>query len=151
MMLFLYKTYAGLNKSNTLFEAEIEKISKQEKIKKIIYLDITQAMKITIQNQEKNEDVVFMQTPNSLHRRIHPYVAYVVKEKKLYRLESLREFSIYPLESEGDFVVDELGEVEIFRIYPSREQNKNLYLVHTLFQSKDEVLLKVKALNIKQP
>jgi prepilin-type N-terminal cleavage/methylation domain-containing protein len=149
MMLFLYKSYAGLNKSNKLFATEIEKISKIERVKKVIYLDITQSMSLRVQNQSNTEDVVFMQTSHSVHGRFQPFVAYIVKEKKLYRLESLREFTEYPLAVDSEFVVDELGEVEIFRLYTSRELAQGLYLAHALFESKDEVLLKVKALNIK--
>lgn len=89
-----------------------------------------------------------MQTKNSLHRRIEPYVAYIVKEKKLYRLESLREFKEYPLAAESDFVVDELGSVELFRLYASKDTQKHLYLLHALFEDKEEILLKLKALNV---
>lgn len=148
MMLFLYKSYAGLNKSNELFGTEIEKISKMQSIKKVIYLDITQAKSLTIQNQSTTEDVVFMQTNHSIHNRIEPYVAYIVKENVLYRLESLREFSEYPLGVDSEFVVDELGEVNSFRLYASRELTKQLYLMHVAFTSKEEILLKLKALNI---
>ena len=147
MMLFLYKTYAGLNKSNKLYALEIEKINTLERIKKTIYLDITQAMSIKIQNQSPTEDVVFMQTTHSVHKRINPYVVYILKEKKLYRLESLREISEYPLRAESEFVIDELAGMELFRLYPSKEQNKQLYLLHALFENKDEFLVKIKGLN----
>ena len=147
MMLFLYKSYAGLNKSNKLFSSEIEKVTQAQRMKKVLYLDITQAMQVNVQNQSTNEDVVFLQTSHSVHNRIHPYVAYIVKEKKLYRLESLKPFGEYPLAADSEFVVDELGEVEIFRLYLSKETSKNLSLLHVLFVSKDEILLKIKVLN----
>jgi len=147
MMLFLYKSYAGLNKSNAFYAAEVEKISMQERIKKVLYLDITQAKSIAIQNQSTTEDVIFMQTTHSVHRRTHPYVAYILKNKKLYRLESLKAFVEYPLAADSEFVADELGDVELFRLYASKEQSKNLYLLHTLFGNKEEILLKLKALN----
>jgi prepilin-type N-terminal cleavage/methylation domain-containing protein len=149
MMLFLYKSYANLNRSNIFYGEEVAKITKVQKIKKIFFLDITQAQSITILNQERDEDVVFLQTKNSLHHRIEPYVAYIVKEKKLYRLESLREFKEYPLVAESDFVVDELGDVALFRLYASQDTQKHLYLLHALFEDKEEILLKLKALNTK--
>lgn len=147
MMLFLYKSYAGLNKSNKVFSKELQTISKTELIKKVIYLDFTLAKSINILNQDKKEDVVFLQTTHSIHNRINPYVAYIVKEKKLYRLESLKEFQEYPLGVESEFVVDELGSVKSFRVYASKEKSKNLYLIHLLFKDISEVLLKTKALN----
>lgn len=151
LMLFLYQSYSGLNRSNAIFGDEVERITKHQKIKKIFFEDISQAMRITVLYQDRDEDVVFMQTKNSLHKRINPYVAYILKDKKLYRLESLREFSEYPLPAESDFVVDVLGEAELFRLYASKELNKNLYLLHTVLESKEEILLKLKAYNIKQP
>ncbi|MEA2073464.1 MAG: prepilin-type N-terminal cleavage/methylation domain-containing protein [Campylobacterota bacterium] len=153
VMLFLYKSYAGLNKSNQVFEEEIQKVSKIELLKKVIYLDFSMAQQldanstVKILNQEKDEDVVFLQTSNSIHERINPYVAYLVKEDKLYRLESLNEFREYPLGSDSEFVVDELGSVKSFRVYKSNDSKKELYLIHIDFKEKSEILLKVKVLN----
>lgn len=147
LMIFLYKSYAGLNKSNKIFQSETEKLSRFELLKKTIYLDFILAQNITIKNQEKIEDLLFLQTTHSIHNRINPYVAYIIKEKKLYRLESLKEIKEYPLVAESEFVVDELGKVKIFRVYQSKETSKNLYLIHIQFESGDEIILKVKALN----
>jgi hypothetical protein len=147
LMIFLYKSYSSLNKANKLFQGETEKISKFELLKKTIYLDLSLAQTIDIRHQEKNEDVLFLQTSHSIHNRINPYVAYLMKEKKLYRLESLKPFLEYPLVAESEFVVDELGEVKSFRVYKSKETSTNLYLIDSLFESGDEILLKIKALN----
>jgi len=154
LMLFLYKSYAGLNKSNIVFAEEVQKVSKIERLKKVIYLDYSLAIKtdinsstIKIINQAKNEDVIFMQTSNSIHNRVNPYVAYIVKKEKLYRLESLKEFREYPLGTDSEFVVDELGNVKSFRVYKSREASKELYLVHMAFKEENEILLKIKVLN----
>ena len=147
LMIFLYKSYAGLNKANKIFQTETEKLSKFELLKKTLYLDFTLAQKITTNNQEKTQDLVFLQTPHSIHNRINPYVAYIVKDKKLYRLESLKELKEYPLGVDSEFVVDTLGEVKIFRVYKSKEASQNLYLIHIEFESEDEIILKVKALN----
>ena len=149
LMLFLYKSYAALNKSNTLLATETQKLKKAEMIKKSIYLDFTTAISksVKILKQDSKEDVVFMQTKNSLHKRINPYVAYIMKDHFLYRLESLRPFKEYPLGADSEFVVDKLGEVTIFRTYKSRDTKKELYLVHVLFKDKSEILLKMKVLN----
>lgn len=153
MMLFLYKSYSGLGKSNKIFEIEVQRISKHEKIKELLYLDFALAKTISIQNQDNKEDVVFLQTLSSVHRRIKPYVAYILKNGMLYRLESLRPFIDYPLAADSEFVVDELGEVKSFRVYPSRDTTSALYLIHIVFQEEisqretKEILLKVKSLN----
>ena len=148
-MLFLYKSYAALNKSNALLATETLKLKKTEMIKKSIYLDFTTAISksITILKQDTNEDVVFMQTKNSLHKRINPYVAYIMKEKVLYRLESLKPFKDYPLGADSEFVADKLGEVKSFRTYQSRDAKNGLYLIHILFKDNTEILLKMKVLN----
>ena len=154
LMLFLYKSYSGLNKSNKIFAEEVQKVSKIERLKKVIYLDYGLAIKtdtnssaIKIINQEKNEDVVFMQTSNSIHNRVNPYVAYILKEDKLYRLESLKEFTNYPLESNLEFDNDYLGEFKIFRAYESKNGKTGTYLVHLKSKKDKEILLKLKILN----
>jgi len=149
LMLFLYKSYAALNKSNTLLAVETQKLIKTEKIKKSIYLDYTNAIahSVKILKQNAKEDIVFMQTTNSLHKRINPYVAYIMKEHNLYRLESLKPFKEYPLGADSEFVTDILGTVKSFRTYKSQDAKKELYLVHILFEDKSEILLKMKVLN----
>ena len=149
LMLFLYKSYAALNKSNSLLAIETIKLKKTEMIKKSIYLDFTTAISksVKIIQQDTKEDVVFIQTKNSLHKRINPYVAYIMKEHILYRLESLKPFKEYPLGADSEFVADKLGEVKIFRTYKSHDTKNELYLVHILFKDKSEILLKMKVLN----
>ncbi len=150
MMLFLYKSYGELNKTNKLYDVEVQKVAKIEKIKNVLYLDLMLSESITIINQDNKEDVLFLQTRNSVHNRINPYVAYILKEKKLYRLESHKEFKEYPLAADSEFVADELGDVTIFRVYSSKEPQNSTYLIHTLFSDKEEILLKVKSLNKKE-
>jgi len=150
LMLFLYKSYSALNKSNTLLSQELQKISEVELLKEVIYRDFSVARQtdtnrssIVVLNQSKKEDVVFFQTSNSIHQRVNPYIAYIVKEKILYRLESLKPFKEYPLVADSEFVADELGEVEIFRVYKSKDVKKSTYLFHALFENSQEILLKV--------
>ena len=149
LMLFLYKSYASLNRSNALFSKEVAKIEKIEKIKKALYLDITLAMpkSIEILNQDKRIDVVYFESRNSLHKRVNPYIAYVVVDKKLYRLESLKPFVEYPFGVESEFEADYLGKVKRFRLYRSTANATDIYLLHTLFEDGEEILLKIKVLN----
>lgn len=149
LMLFLYKSYASLNRSNDALAKQTEKINKDELLKKTIYLDLSVAFapSIKILNQSKTEDVVFLQSSHSVHDRINPYIAYLVKDKTLYRLESLKPFKEYPLVADSEFVADALGKVKIFRVYKSKEAKNQVYLLHIMFEKEGEILLKVKVLN----
>jgi len=151
MMIFLYQSYSSLNSSNKNLKNEITGITSTQKLKKVIYLDFSLALhkSVKILNQDTKEDVVFFQSSNSMHKRYEPYIAYILKENKLYRLESLKEFKEYPLSMDSEFDVDYLGEVNSFRVYKSSNDKKELYLVHIEFKNFEDILLKVKVLNEK--
>ena len=146
LMLFLYKSYANLNKSNSLLNEEVQKISKIEKIKKTIVMDFTSALSVNILNQDTKTDIVFLQSTHSLHLRINPYIGYIVKDKILYRIESFKPLTEFPLVADSEFIAEDLGKVEIFRIYKATDTKTNLYLVHLLFEDKKEILLKLNPL-----
>ncbi|QOY53906.1 prepilin-type N-terminal cleavage/methylation domain-containing protein [Candidatus Sulfurimonas marisnigri] len=148
MMVFLYKSYASLNSSNYFLKKELNIIKSQQLKKRVVFLDFSLALdkKVNIINQDSHVDVVFMQSSNSLHRKYNPYVAYIVKESKLYRLESLQEFKEYPLNQDSVFSIDSLGEVDSFRVYKSNDNLKEAYLIHAEFKQGEEILLKVKVL-----
>lgn len=149
MMIFLYKSYSSLNVSNSNLKDETRRVEKFQKIKKVIYLDFLTALpnSTLTTNREKNEDAVFLQTTNSRHGRFNPYVAYMVKDAKLYRLESLKKITDYLLPSDSEFDIDYVGEVNGFRVYKSSDAKKEIYLVHVDFKTMDDVLLKIKVLN----
>ena len=148
MMIFLYKSYASLNISNSFYKKELSSIENSQLKKKVIFLDFSLALqgKTKILNQGTKEDVVFMQSSNSIHKRFNPYIAYIVKDSKLYRLESLYEFKEYPLSFDNEFIADYLGEVNSFRVYKSKDSKKEAYLIHVDFKVDEEILLKVKVL-----
>jgi len=159
MMIFLYQSYASLNSSNAFYKKEVSTILHKDKLKEIVFLDFSLALyneskTLTILPQEKEEDIVFFQSANSIHKNYNPYIAYIKKDTKLYRLESLEKFQEYPLSIENKFSVDYFGEVDGFRVYKSEKketnttnQTKNSYLIHIDFTDKDDILLKVKVLN----
>ncbi len=151
MMIFLYQSYSAINSSNKNLKHEIRGITGAQKLKKVIYLDFSLALhkSVKILNQDAKEDVVFFQSSNSMHQRYEPYIAYIVKEDKLYRLESLKEFKEYPLSMDSEFDVDYLGEVDSFRVYKSSNDKKELYLLHAEFKNFEDILLKIKVLNEK--
>ena len=151
MMIFLYKSYASLNSSNKFYKNELNSINNIMKKKKVIFLDFALSFykSINILNQDSKIDIVFFQSSNSIHKRYNPYVAYIAKEDKLYRLESLKELKEYPLTQESDFVADYLGEINRFRVYKSKEKKREIYLIDIDFKNEDDILLKIKVLNQK--
>ena len=136
MMLFLYKSYNALNRSNALYKTKADAVKTLELKKKVIFLDFSLALFDTykIINQEKNTDIVFLQTSNSIHKRYNPYIAYIMKNEKLYRLESLKGFSDYPLPADSVFDVDYLGEIKTFRTYKSKT-DKTTFLIDVDFKN----------------
>jgi len=146
IMIFLYESYSQLNKGNKIFASKVQEIKSLELLKKVIYSDFSLSTDVKILDQNRREDVVFLNTANSIHQRFCPNVAYVVNDKKLYRLESLKPFVEYPLISDSEFVSDFLGEVKIFRVYKSKDEKTDVYLIHIEFEDKQTILLKVNAL-----
>jgi len=69
-----------------------------------------------------------------------------VKDKKLYRLESLKKIATYEMPSDTKFDIDYLGEVTSFRVYKSTN-NELAYLISLNFKKMKDILLKVKPLN----
>lgn len=151
MTLYLYKTYSSLNIANENLSVEVSKIQKIQKIKKLLYMDFNLALFnekniINITNRDKGEDFVFFQTSHSVHKRFNPYITYIVKNKKLYRLESLKPIDSYDISRDAAFDVDYLGEVKSFRVYKSTSKNVS-YLVAVDFKSMENILLKITPLN----
>ncbi|WP_304546054.1 prepilin-type N-terminal cleavage/methylation domain-containing protein [Sulfurimonas microaerophilic] len=146
IMVFLYKSYAELNGQNRIYKEAVDKIEKIETIKQTVFLDLSMSFRETIMilHQDKNADILFFQSSHSIHDRIHPYIGYIVQDKKLYRIESLRALKVYPLESNVDFDVDYLGEVENFRVYQG-QQDDSLYLVDISLKSLERILMKIKS------
>ncbi len=153
MMLFLYESYSSLNRSNVFYKEKAQNISQEQIKKRVMYLDFALALSdsIKIINQDKHEDVVFMQSANSIHRRHNPYVAYIVNDHKLYRLESLNKILEYPLGNDDEFTADYMGEVEDFRVYKTLnkvgDSIPQIYLLNVNFKEENDILLKIKVLN----
>jgi hypothetical protein len=149
-MIFLYKSYASLNHSNSFYKKEVETIKSGQLKKRVLFLDFSLALKketvIKIINQDKDTDIILFQSSNSVHNRYNPYIAYIKKDSKLYRLESLKKFNEYPLSADAEFSVEYFGEVESFRVYKSSNKHKELYLIHVDFKNDEDILLKVKVL-----
>jgi len=149
MMIYLYQSYSTLNNSNALLGKELEGITSVHKIKRAVFLDFSLALhqSIKIENRDVQEDFVFFQSSHSLHDRFDPYVAYIVREEKLYRLESLKPFTEYYIGLDHYFDVDYLGEVSNFRVYNSKERKDKVFLIDIDFKNQEDLILKVNLLN----
>ena len=146
IMIFLYKSYATLNKSNSGFKSEVEILESLKSKKKIMFLDfaVSKHGSVSIEDKDRQNDIVIMQSANSIHRRFNPYIGYIIAEEKLYRIESLKKLS-YPLDINSEFDVDLFGEVSRFRVFKNKK--KDGYIIDVEFKNTQKILLKVKALN----
>ena len=149
LMLFLYKSYADLNRTNKTYTLALQKLQKRGSVKKTLYLDLLMAKKssILIEKSDKTFDFVSFMTKNSLHRRINPYVTYIVKEKVLYRLESRRQIKTIDINRDIAFDIDTIGDVEKFKLFSTKDGKKEFYLLDLEMSKKEKILLKVKILN----
>jgi prepilin-type N-terminal cleavage/methylation domain-containing protein len=148
LIIYLHGTLSSLNLSNELLKSESKNLQDIQKIKKVIYMDFSLALynSVKINNINTNEDFVTMQGSNSIYRRFNPYITYMVKDEKLYRLESLKPIDSNNIPFDMEFDADFVGEVKDFRVYIS-SKSKNLLLVNIGFLNSNEILYKVKILN----
>ena len=154
VIIFLYQSYDSLQRSNAKYEQERKKMERLFRLKRLLFLDFTLMIskKPDILNQDQESDVLFLQTSNSIHGRINPYVAYFVKDGELFRIESLRPFREYPLAADVVGDVDVLAKAKRFRIYyalkkSTKESVQGLFLVDLKTKEEERVLYKVPAFN----
>jgi len=149
MMVALYKSYSSLNISNDIYKNKSVTIKTLELKKKTIYLDLLMAMPNSLIHLDKDtkEDIISFQTTNSIHKRFNPYITYVLKDSRLYRLESLKKIKIYPFDFDIDAVIDDLGEVNRFKVYKSDSKDDEIYLINVEFKDGSDILLKTKVLS----
>ncbi|WP_428738051.1 type II secretion system protein [Sulfurimonas sp.] len=146
MMVFLYKSYAELNIQNKQYDKATNKIKKIEQIKQTLFLDVSLSLSNTtvLLPQDNQHDIFFIQSTHSIHDRINPYVGYIIRDDKLYRIESLNQLKIYPIDLGIDYDIDYLGKVENFRVYFSKSV-ADLYLVDLTLKDMGRILIKIKS------
>jgi len=146
MMIYLYSANASINKSNIFYAKQVNKLNQLTLKKRVLFLDLSLTLyqKILIVHTDKDEDMLFLQTTNSLHKRTNPFVVYIVKNKKLYRLESFKKLT-YPFSEADKFDVDYFGDIDVFRVY--KQKKRETFLVDLKFKNADNILMKVNALN----
>lgn len=142
--LFLYQTYASLQQSNRFYGEELSEASREQKLRKTIYLDFALSTPASVKliNIDKTSDVVILQSSHSVHHRIMPYIAYMIKDNHLLRIESSEEL-FYPLSGEEEMIIDDLTELQIFRVF----QKENSFLVHLQKDDKKMILFRTNRLN----
>jgi len=145
VMIFLYQSMATLEKSNRFYSDKLHDISREQSLFKTLYLDLSlsSADNGVIDNINKNEDMVFLQTSHVIHTHVMPYIVYFIKDKHLYRVESTTKLT-YPFESNLNVLIDDFGEVKKFRLY----KNSTHFLLHLNIDGEDN-LMKIRHFNAK--
>lgn len=144
VMIFLYQSMATIDKSNQFYGEKLATMTTEQSLYKTIYLDLSLAVANTIEINDinKNQDMVFLQTTHVIHTHVMPYVVYFVKNKHLYRVESATKLS-YPFESNINALIDDFGPLNKFRLY----KNSTHFLLHLNINGKEDTLLKIRHLN----
>ncbi len=143
IMIFLYQSMARLDRSNQFYSEKLHGIVTEQSLFKTLYLDLSLSLPNSgvIDNINRDEDMIFMQTSHVVHTHVMPYVVYFVKEKHLYRVESAAKLS-YPFESNINALIDDFGPIKKFRIY----KNSTHFLLHINIDGKEDTLLKIRHL-----
>ncbi len=144
IVIFLYQTNASLQHSNTFYGGELSAAWHEQKLRKTIYLDLALSMPESFQtvNLDKDTDIILMQSSHSVHRRIMPYIGYMLRDGHLWRIEA-SEPLVYPLRGDEEMVVDDLGTMRRFRVYPKG----NAFLVNMEKPDKKMILFRTNRLN----
>lgn len=144
IMLYLYGALSSLQAGNSFYKTRLQGAQHEYKVVKTLYLDLALASAKTVRivSRERKYDMLFLQTSNSVHQRIRPYVGYFIHEQHLYRVESSVALD-YPLDQLEEISVDDLGEAEHLRFYSA----ESAFLVDYLAPGNERVLFKVTAYN----
>lgn len=141
LILSSYRSIATLKKSNEVYENSFNTVEKTTKIYKTLFFDLTQSKDVSLISQktsdilidDKNKfDQLNAQTEHSHFGIINPYIAYIVKDKRLYRLESNKKI---PYTIDYDFlkyIKFEIVAVDIKRFKVFASENSFLILLNDL-------------------
>jgi len=148
LMLFLYKSYSDLNRANKTYNKAIDELNNISLVKQTLYLDmlLSTHRSIVVTHKSVKYDIVTFSTEHSLHKLIKPYVAYIVKDAHLYRVESNKEINASIISREQQIIVDKIGGIKKFKIYTSKNAD-NIFLVEAVFKKMPPIVFKAKAMN----
>jgi len=142
IILFLYKILSNQTIFSSIVENKISLMNYKNKIFNLFYRDINGAKWIKISpSLNKNFDIVYLLTQNSLHEIPLAYVVYYinVKDRTLVRLESREKIS-FPVSFDKIplIFVDIIGkDIKKFRFFLSKNGDKILLFLKS---SKVELL-----------
>jgi prepilin-type N-terminal cleavage/methylation domain-containing protein len=144
IMIYLYQSFATLQEGNDFYGKKLDQVSREQKILKMLYLDLALSEEKTVHilHKESDYDIVLMKTSNSIYNRVMPYVGYITNEYGLFRIESSQYLS-YPLSGDEEMDIDELGLVKRLKIYRSKEY----FLAEIELRSSRQKLFKVHGYN----
>lgn len=144
LLLLISVLYNVLNISKTS-QTNIEHFIAQQKeylFYNLVYLDILNATsKIDIlQNDTNLQSILLFQTKNSIHSLYNPYVVYLVKNNKLYRVESNYKLRL-PLNLEHRYFFADLikNSIHRFKVYLSSQKNKVIFFINDKFFEVDTI------------
>ena len=131
IVLFLYKTLATQTKANEVIQKHLTTFTQKELLYHLLELDFAKANKIEIQKSfNKDYNILFLETKNSLHEIPFSYVVYYVnaKNKTLVRLESAYPIHLpVPIENvKFVFAYTLLSHIQKFRIFTSKNKKHHL-------------------------
>ena len=131
IVLFLYKTLATQSKANRVIRKHLRTFTQKELLYHLLELDFAKASKIEIQKSfNKDYNILFLETKNSLHEIPFCYVVYYVNAKKrtLVRLESAYPIRLpVPVENVKFIFADTLlSHIQKFRIFTTKDKKHHL-------------------------
>jgi len=122
IVLFLYKTLAAQRIANGILQKKSIHMSNRDKIFDLLYRDLGESNSSrVVSTLNKNYNILYIDTTNSLHAIPFVHVAYYVnaKDKTLIRLESSRPFTLPVKIEQTPFIFADIiaQGVEKFRIF----------------------------------
>ena len=143
VMVLLYDIVGILNKTKDRHIASYKQHHKMEELKRLFYQDLIYATAIKIDNEKKR---VLFKTKNSLYGYNTPYIEYILKKKRLYRIESYKKLSLLPQTSmlEHSKILPLLNDCRNFSIFKEKTsiilylktQKENIFKIHLAKQIK---------------
>ena len=139
MTLFLYQSVAALQRSNHAYADHVEAATHELLAVKTLVQDLALSLpeSLVSVSDDPDRDQLFLQTSNSVHGRIMPYVAYRVVDANLYRIESSRPLG-RQTRADEELVIDRIGAVERFKLF----RNGRYVLIELKLRSRAPKLFK---------
>lgn len=130
IVFYMYEAISVSNKSTNTYENQYKIIQNDMQIKKIFYNDIFNQLNlyanVKIIEDKDSQSVLYLQTNNSLYDQIAPHVIYTLKNKTLYRVESLKKIMLPIKNVKEHFNVDVIAkDVKNFKVFSA----KNNFLI----------------------